>query len=294
MRKFTDYLRMEQDEIKCALQKDLDMESHPGFLYRKGTVPIMLVAHMDTIHKSPPHKIKVKRGKMYSPQGIGGDDRCGIWMILNILKECDCYVVFTEDEECGCFGAKDFAKSEIAKQIAGSINYIIECDRRGEKDAVFYDLDNSEFEDFVLGEYWKYETGTYTDTCEIAPALKCAAVNLSCGYYYEHTANEYINLSEMERNIKEIVKLIERSDDTFYEYTEFSYYKKGMYCDTYTYKSDAYCICYDDAYTGDHKYAVYEADSWVEAVGKFMLDYPEMQTSLITGVYDEFFEVQYM
>ena len=293
MKKFSDYLKMHDKKLKNVLKNSLNMISEDGFLYRKGTIPIMLVAHMDTVHPTPPNKICFEKGTMYSPQGIGGDDRCGIWMILNILKECDCYVVFTEEEEVGCIGARKFAKSKIAKEIAGSINYIIECDRRGSDDAVFYELDNQDFEDFILKEHWCKQYGTYTDICEIAPALGCAAVNLSCGYYKEHTKNEYIQLTEMSKNIKEIIKLIKRSDDTFYEYIEAvpSYYNKLF---AYGCDDEKFVVCYDDPNTGEHKFQIVEGMSWLEAVGNFLFDYPDMTASYITGVYDEFFEMQYM
>ena len=54
-----------------------------GFLYAEGTVPVLLVAHLDTVHRTQPETIcySADGTVMMSPQGIGGDDRAGVYMI---------------------------------------------------------------------------------------------------------------------------------------------------------------------------------------------------------------------
>ena len=117
----------------------------PGYLYAEGTIPVLLAAHMDTVHRQPVEQIcySADGAVAMSPQGIGGDDRCGVWMILQILCTAKCHVLFCEDEEVGCVGAKKFTRGSLRPQV----NYIVELDRRGSNDAVFYRCDNPEFED---------------------------------------------------------------------------------------------------------------------------------------------------
>jgi putative aminopeptidase FrvX len=67
-----------------------------------------------------------------SPYGIGGDDRAGVYMIMQILKAARCHVLFCEDEETGGNGAREFTKSSIHPEI----HYIVELDRRDTNDAV--------------------------------------------------------------------------------------------------------------------------------------------------------------
>ena len=69
-----------------------------------------------------------------SPQGIGGDDRAGVYMILEIIKQANCHVLFCEDEEIGDIGAKKFVKSNMPLPVY----YIIELDRQRHNDAVYY------------------------------------------------------------------------------------------------------------------------------------------------------------
>ena len=199
-----------------------DVKSGDGYLFAKGDVPILLVAHMDTVHEDSPKRFvyKDKGDKVSSPQGIGGDDRCGIYMITEIIKKHKCSVLFCEDEEKGGIGASKFIKEDFVKDL--EFNYIIELDRRGSNDAVFYDCCNDDFEDFITNDGdWKTAWGSFSDISILAPAIGCAAVNLSSGYYNAHTKDEYVVLSEMENNIEKVCKLIERTtEENKFEYIE--------------------------------------------------------------------------
>ena len=52
-------------------------------------------------------------------------------MILQILRTTNCHVLFCENEEVGCVGAKKFTRGSLWPQV----NYIVELDRRGSNDA---------------------------------------------------------------------------------------------------------------------------------------------------------------
>lgn len=221
-------VKMKQSTVKKFVTNELleyynDVYTGDGFVFAKGTYPVLLVAHMDTVHKEVVKKIKYDGPVISSPQGIGGDDRCGIYLILELIKEYRCSVVFTEDEECGCIGAGKFTKSECS-DMCENIKYIVEFDRRGNKDAVFYQCDNPDFEKFVQSTgYFKKAWGSCSDISIIAPALKIAAVNLSSGYHSEHTKNETINLVEVQTILEEAKKLIALEVEEPYIYIEKSY-----------------------------------------------------------------------
>ena len=219
--------------------------SDDGYLFYKGGFPVLLCAHMDTVHEKEISTIVYANGTISSPQGIGGDDRCGIYMILQILKRYDCSVLFLEDEEIGCVGAKKFARTELARSLEREekLKYIIEFDRKGNNHAVFYDCDNPSFTKFITQGFFKKETGTCSDISYIAPALGIAAVNLSCGYYHEHYIDHYVNLAEMEKVIEEAVGLLAKTG----EVERFKYVKKnsyggyyGRYYDDYDYDYYSY------------------------------------------------------
>lgn len=207
---FDDILRMRQKELKHYLagylkRVDYNVVNRKGFLYAEGEVPVLLVAHLDTVHNEKPEIIcRSADGRyMMSPQGIGGDDRCGVYMILQIINEARCHVLFCEDEEIGGQGAREFAKSDIKADV----NFIVEMDRRGNNDAVFYGCNNPEFTEFVCSFGFCEAIGSFSDISVVAPHLETAAVNISAGYYNEHRLHEMIDTFAMQDNIERIIRM---------------------------------------------------------------------------------------
>jgi hypothetical protein len=188
-------------------------------------------------------------------------------MILQILEELHCSVLFTEDEEIGCVGASKFCKSGIMPSVP--INYLLEFDRRNKDDAVFYSCDNPDFEKFITDEAIGFKTasGSCSDISYVAPYLNTAAVNLSCGYYNAHTQHEYVKMSEMLNNIERAKAIINKPSEHFeyiekvYTYTKYNSKKYNDYDYSYGYgyggyssKKSGYGGYYDlskyrDAYT---------------------------------------------
>jgi hypothetical protein len=279
---------MTQPQLKEYLKdelKDKEQVEGDGFLYVKGNLPILLVAHMDTVHKELPTEMIYANGTLSSPMGIGADDRAGVYMILEILKHHDCSLLFCEDEEKGCVGAKKFCKTDLAKELKGTFCYLVELDRMNSKDAVFYECDNPDFEEFITQEYWKTDEGSFTDIVELSPILEAASVNFSCGYYKQHSTNEYLVLDEMERNIKEVCKLIDRTDTTvMFEYIEreriglfddfvFTSSKKNKLYDGYG-DENYYFVYFDEkGFDAVEKVSAYSPE---EAVGIFLMEHSEM------------------
>jgi hypothetical protein len=194
-----------------------------GFLYAKGEVPVLLVAHMDTVHKDTCKDVIIDGNKISSPQGIGGDDRCGIYIIRELVKTFRCSVLLCEDEERGCVGATKFAKTDYVKNL--DVNFMIEFDRRGSNDAVFYTCGNQDFINHVL-DYtgFKKAYGSFSDICSLMPASQLCAVNLSSGYYNPHTLTEYVVYEEMKETIDAAKALIKAECNAPFEYkTSYGY-----------------------------------------------------------------------
>ncbi len=305
-KRFERFCVLNQEDIKMKLKKELkgmgkEVIDDDGFLYAKGSIPIILTAHMDTVHKELPKEIIYEKGKISSPQGIGGDDRCGIYMIMEIIKEFPCHVLFFEDEEVGGIGSEKFINHPLCMELANAnIKYCIDLDRMNANDAVYYYCSNPDFEDFIESEFWKYGHGSFTDIVTICPELGCAGVNLSCGYYKQHTTSEYVVLSEMETAIKEVKKLIARSKEVeVFEYIEkytpystYSNYSSGKYGyydywedDDYGYYGNVerkYIITYAVPY-GTEKETVW-AKSETEAVGQFLISHADLTYNHIVEI----------
>ena len=233
-------IRLEQYALKDFLYSILvgfgyDVVYADGYLFAKGNVPVMMCAHMDTVHKEPVRDIYMSdNGYVWSPQGIGGDDRCGIYTTLMSIRDgIKPYILFTEDEEIGCVGAGYFS-DDVHNGIINAkdidINFIIEVDRKGANDSVYYDCDNPEFEKFIDTYGFKTAYGSCSDISYVAPALGVAAVNFSSGYYNAHTTDEYIVLDELYNIIERVNTIIKDAADgktARYEYIENQYSYRG-------------------------------------------------------------------
>lgn len=237
---FEKIIRLKQYALKDFLYSILigfgyDVVYADGYLFAKGNVPVMMCAHMDTVHKEPVRDIYMSdKGYIWSPQGIGGDDRCGIYTALMSIRDgIKPYILFTEDEEIGCVGANYFAddiRNGIIKIEDINVNFIIEVDRKGSNDSVYYDCDNPEFEKFIDTYGFKTAYGSCSDISYVAPALGVAAVNFSSGYYSAHTTSEYIVLDELYNVIERVNTIIKDTADgktAKYEYIEAIYNYRG-------------------------------------------------------------------
>lgn len=258
---FITYCCVKQNNLKKMLSDELNayykkVKNKSGFLYAKGNIPVMLVAHLDTVHQQQctPNNIFINctNDIITSTVGIGGDDRCGVYMIMEILKTTNLrpYILFVEDEEIGSLGAKEFVKRYNKTNL--SLNFIIELDRRGSEDSVYYDLDNIDFEDYINKFGFTTALGSFTDICVLCPNLDCAGVNLSCGYYKEHQNEHYVVFSEMYNNIQKVISILSYvKDDDYFEWKED--YNKYYYNYTnYTSQNLDYACGYCGAFrTGD-------------------------------------------
>lgn len=253
-----------------------NMVEHRGnFIYVKGEIPVLMVAHLDTVHTHPPvyDDIFYDQDKqvMWSPDGIGGDDRCGVYQIMELIlsgyRPC---IAFTWNEEKGALGAQFMTtNTRLTSKIDHTyINFAIQIDRRGFKEAVYYDLDSPEFEQYISGFGFDTKIGSYSDISEICPEWGFAGVNVSAGYVSEHTLQELILVYGIEDTLDKVKMILadQMISPKFYEYKQkrntFSYNKYYGTANEYYYGYEDYSGVYtDDGYyyeydkkTGSHHY----------------------------------------
>lgn len=205
-----------QSELQKTLHKALKkyyktVIATPHYILAKGDIPVALCAHMDTVFAKRPVDIFYDREQqvMWSPQGLGADDRAGVFIILNILATTKLrpHIIFTTDEEKGMIGASILAHQY--KKPFAKMKYIIQLDRRGSNDCVFYDLNLPEFQEYVESFGFKTAVGTFSDISEICPAWEVAGVNLSVGYRNEHYETERLYVNDMFATRNKVIKMLE-------------------------------------------------------------------------------------
>ena len=231
MKTLVDFLRPSQKKLFKLLAKKFKGKaflSKGNFLLVRGTAPVMLVAHLDTVHTEPVKQICASEDGniLMSPQGIGGDDRCGVFALVKIYLSAQVkpWLLFCCNEEIGGLGAQYFCQAHsqglLPKEL-DALKFLIEIDRKSSNDAVFYDCGNADFVDYITGKGFRTAFGSFSDISLIAPELGVAAVNLSSGYYNAHTLHEYINVKELNDTICRVGKIIaEVSDLPRFEYVE--------------------------------------------------------------------------
>ena len=229
---FSAFAKMTQKELHLSMKTYLSKYynksiSTKDFIYCEGNIPVMLVAHMDTVFKKPPKDIYYdpKKFILWSPQGLGADDRAGVFLIWKIIEQgYRPSICLTTDEEVGGIGAHNVIKKFPKKPT--DLKYIIELDRQGSNDCVFYSCANQQFENYVEDFGFVTDFGTFTDICIICPQWKIAGVNLSVGYKNEHSISETLNTRMLLDTFTKVCKMLDNINESLYfEYIEDTYEK---------------------------------------------------------------------
>lgn len=215
--KKVDYFFYTQNQLKVKLYKELkEYGYHPvvteDYIYAEGKIPIALMAHMDTVFPEETRQnlsiFKVLETSIIGAlEGLGADDRAGIIMIMEILAKTDSrpHVIFTCNEETTLDGAYELAYRGNPFKDLG---YIIQLDRHGINDCVFYGDTNMAFHEYVESFGFVTALGTYTDIDIICPHWKISGVNLSVGYRDEHTVNETLNIDFWASTYNKVIKML--------------------------------------------------------------------------------------
>lgn len=208
----------------------------------KGTHPVALVAHIDTVPEMrkkgfPPQlAITAVGGDIINQKntGLGADDRAGIATIVSSLMDgYRPWVIICDGEERGGIGANALVKEispEHFLEMTTEISAMIEMDRRGHNDVVYYSMDMTE----DSAEPWRkileedakfsHEIGSFSDISILAPAFQIAAANISIGYYHEHTSKEYLNIYQWMNTTERLFNILEATSELVQiPYTEKKY-----------------------------------------------------------------------
>lgn len=274
----------------------VETDKHGNLLIVKGeseTYPC-LAAHMDQVQRDHSKDFQVFEhngiafafsAKSMEQQGLGADDKNGIFVCLECLKKFDVLkLAFFVGEETGCIGSN---KVDLA--FFKDCRFIIEPDRMNG-----HDLITSMFcgqvcsDDFIKAigadKYgYKEERGSVTDVGELTErGVNISCLNLSCGYYHPHTSEEVTNLAELENCLNFVQHIVETCTDAYpFEggYGDFygGYYGGYNYYGGYGGKSKNHSLYYEDDF---------DATKWYEEGGYYdedvtlMEEYLEVQPDL--------------
>ena len=201
----------------------------------------MFISHTDTVH-SKIDKIVVKEEKLVrpytfgksfddtlvgvlkaydtndKPTGIGGDDKCGVFICLELLQQLDKVKVgFFVSEETGCHGS-----SKCDENFLQDVGYITQYDAPGnhliteicsgvrlfERDSEFFQK-TLEVITESFGNEMLIQSHPYTDISQLKKKIDVSCINMSCGYYNMHSVQEFVSIEDVKNAIEAGKKMVE-------------------------------------------------------------------------------------
>lgn len=220
--KLKEILTMHEEQLQVYLDKVLasagyqvscgkDEVGNILYIYatKPDSLPVLLIAHTDTVHDHPPRDIYYDEldGAYMAQNGLGADDRAGIFAILELININCCDALFTSYEEKESLGAKKFINDYHTNP---GYNLLLQLDCPGENKAMFYDNRADEFQNYILEHGYVPADGKASDIKVIAPAWGVNAVNLSTGYYNHHKRYEQLNLEHLNNNIVRVNSILSK------------------------------------------------------------------------------------
>lgn len=179
------FSRLENEHGFTIRNADTDQQ----YAYRAGAIPVLGVAHADTVLESSYFAHSAGGETVYSPEL---DDRLGIWTLLHGLPAIGCAgysILITDNEEIGQSTAGDFVPPR-------DYNWLFQFDRRGTGAVAYEFSDNGVFDGLLSSAFGTLHQGSFSDICKLAH-LGVKAMNVGTAYYGEHTEGCYADMSQL-------------------------------------------------------------------------------------------------
>ena len=159
---------------------------------------------------------------------LGGDDRAGLYIITHILYYTNTrpIIALFNGEESGCIGSRKCVENkEIIELLKKKVTFLIQFDRRELIDFRDEDINikitpKGNYVNYlgnVLSPYiiqkmeslgYTLSSGSISDVKILSEAMKIQHINMSCGFVNEHSSEEKLILSALERTINAALELL--------------------------------------------------------------------------------------
>ena len=201
----------------------------------------LVLAHTDSVHdikemvvkeeylpnsqgnKKLALKAYTKDGNL--PTGIGGDDKAGVFICLQLLERFNVIKgFFPVAEETGCHGSRGAKES-----FFNNVGYAIQFDST-ENDTMSLSLmgtqlfeQDSEFFNKTKGlilehGFTEWRHHPYTDTMVLKERFNFSCLNFAAGYYNYHSNNEYVIVEDVLNSTLLGESVIKKLGNEFYEF----------------------------------------------------------------------------
>lgn len=226
--------RWVRENVKDAIIRTDNNDGNVYIMRGEADTYPCVVAHLDQVQRNHSADFKAVETEDiifgYSPskrchEGLGADDKNGIWVALKCLEEFDVIkVAFFVGEEIGCIGSGRCDMTWFT-----DCRYVVEPDRRGASDlitSISGRLCSEGFETDIHAEWFGYAptNGLMTDVLELSErGVGLSCINLSCGYYNPHSDEEYTVKSDLLNCLNFVRYIIATLTDVYPHKYEYSY-----------------------------------------------------------------------
>ena len=258
-----------------------------------------IVSHIDQVQKTHSKDFVCIESEDvifgYSPknrrqEGLGADDKNGIWIALKCLQKYSTMkAAFFVEEEVGCRGS-----SAADMDFFTDCRFVIQCDRRGNSDLItsisFTELCSKEFIEATGHELFGYSPteGMMTDVLELKEkSLAVSCINMSCGYYEPHTSQEITDKNDLLNCLAFVEHIIENCTTVYpheYEGSYYGYYNWNEYEELYLIVEDA--LTFDPNITAEEvkeQYGYYFKGLRLEDYEKVLDEVREINSEISNG-----------
>ena len=179
----------------------------------------IFAAHLDTVcsrDANVPNTL-ITSGNLVTAENhqLGADDGAGIYLLLELMRnKVPGRFIFTRGEEVGGLGASYLAENFDFSPYKRSVCF----DRRGTTEVITHQSGErgasdefgealaatlNQFQDLL---YMTSDAGVFTDNAfwlQLVPE----SVNVACGYFGEHSKNEFLDLTHLEALAAAVIKI---------------------------------------------------------------------------------------
>jgi len=219
----TDEVFAQFKTIGWHIYREKSADRKERFIYIEGSRKdkVLLIAHADTAYdffykKSQfLHTVVEENGFLKAvnenglPQLSGADDRAGAAMLW-LLKDSGHSLLVTDGEEGTRIGSKWLVREnrDIAERINQNHRFMIQLDRCNGREFKCYNVGTAEFRTYIKKQtdYSEPEFGALTDICSLCEDI--CGVNLSIGYYDQHSEFESLKIEEWLHTLQIVRKIL--------------------------------------------------------------------------------------
>jgi putative aminopeptidase FrvX len=172
-------------------------------------------SHTDSVHPVRPMTVTeedgcfVAYGEDGQRIGIGGDDKVGVYVCVELLLSMPVLkAAFFVDEEIGCLGSR-----QADPAFFEDVGYCIEFDSPN-NDILSFSCDGAQLceengallkiAEPLLTKFGavKWQWHPYTDVAQLRRKFDFECLNLPCGYYNMHSEQEYVRIEDTARALE--------------------------------------------------------------------------------------------